>query len=368
MTDVLLAVGTRKGLFIGRQAAAAALGVRRAALQRAGGLLGRHRHPRRPAPAAAGRRGQRALGPVGVPLRRPRARPGPSRQQPAVKFPQDTGASLERVWQLQPGRRRRAGRGVRGHGAGRAVPLRGRRRDASSSSARCGSTRRARSGCRAAAARACTRSSPTRGTRDAVTVAVSTGRGVPHRGRRRELGAVQPRGVGGVPARTRTRSSASACTRSPGTRSTRTGSTCRTTGASTAATTRARSWTDIGDGPARPTSASPWPPTRTAADTAYVFPLNADSDRVPAERRCRVYRTEDAGDELAGAVGRAARGGRTTARCCATRCARTTRTRRASTSATATARCSPAPTTGDSWQQLAGHLPDVLCVRAAVID
>lgn len=30
-------------------------------------------------------------------------------------------------------------------------------------------------------------------------------------------------------------------------------------------------------------------------DTAYLFPLNADADRVPAERRCRVYRTENAG-------------------------------------------------------------------------
>lgn len=30
-------------------------------------------------------------------------------------------------------------------------------------------------------------------------------------------------------------------------------------------------------------------------DTAYVFPLNGDYDRVPAERKCRVYRTDDAG-------------------------------------------------------------------------
>jgi hypothetical protein len=30
------------------------------------------------------------------------AAPGPSRRKPAVKFPKDTGASLERVWQLHP--------------------------------------------------------------------------------------------------------------------------------------------------------------------------------------------------------------------------------------------------------------------------
>ena len=46
----------------------------------------------------------------------------------------------------------------------------------------------------------------------------------------------------------------------------------------------------------RPTSASPLPPIRTARDTAYVFPINADADRVPAEHRCRVFRTSDAGN------------------------------------------------------------------------
>ena len=30
-------------------------------------------------------------------------------------------------------------------------------------------------------------------------------------------------------------------------------------------------------------------------ETAYVFPLVADGERMPPDRRCRVYRTDDAG-------------------------------------------------------------------------
>ena len=45
----------------------------------------------------------------------------------AIRFPDDTGTSLERVWQLTPGVGRR--RGLRRHRAGRRVPLRRRRRD-----------------------------------------------------------------------------------------------------------------------------------------------------------------------------------------------------------------------------------------------
>ena len=45
----------------------------------------------------------------------------------AIRFPEDTGASVERVWQLAPGVERR--RGVGRHRAGRGVPLRRPRRD-----------------------------------------------------------------------------------------------------------------------------------------------------------------------------------------------------------------------------------------------
>ncbi|RBM18727.1 exo-alpha-sialidase [Streptomyces sp. PT12] len=100
---------------------------------------------------------------------------------------------------------------------------------------------------------------------------------------------------------------------------------------------------------------------------AYVFPLNADADRVPAGRRCRVYRTADAGDsweELGAGLPDGPHHG-TVLR-----------------DALCTDDADPAGVyfgnrngevfgsadDGDSWRQLAAHLPDVLCVRAAVID
>ncbi|WP_165990012.1 exo-alpha-sialidase [Streptomyces sp. YIM 98790] len=125
------------------------------------------------------------------------------------------------------------------------------------------------------------------------------------------------------------------------------------------------SWTSIGEGlPSDfgfPVAAHPH-----RGGTAYVFPLNADTDRVPAGRRCRVYRTEDAGgtwtglsDGLPGVPHHG-----TVLR-----------------DALCTDDADPAGVyfgnrngelfasadDGDGWRQLAGHLPDVLCVRAAVI-
>lgn len=103
-------------------------------------------------------------------------------------------------------------------------------------------------------------------------------------------------------------------------------------------------WSDIGSGlPSDFGFAVAAHPHRPG--TAYVFPLNADSDRVPAEHRCRVFRTEDAGANWE-PLSKGLRPGSITARCCGTRSARTTRIRRASTSATATASCTPATTTG----------------------
>lgn len=126
------------------------------------------------------------------------------------------------------------------------------------------------------------------------------------------------------------------------------------------------SWTDIGAGlPSDfgfPVVAHP-----RRGGVAYIFPLNADSDRVPAERRCRVYRTEDAGESwqpLSEGLPQGPHYG-TVLR-----------------DALCTDDAEPAGVyfgnrngelygsadDGDSWHQLAGHLPDVLCVRAAVID
>ncbi|MGW4886003.1 WD40/YVTN/BNR-like repeat-containing protein [Streptomyces murinus] len=101
-------------------------------------------------------------------------------------------------------------------------------------------------------------------------------------------------------------------------------------------------------------------------DTAYVFPINADSDRVPADRRCRVFRTADAGKTWE------------------------PRSRGLPTGdhygtvlrdALCTDDADPAGVyfgnrngevfasadDGDSWRQVAAHLPDVLCVRAALV-
>ncbi len=53
-------------------------------------------------------------------------------------------------------------------------------------------------------------------------------------------------------------------------------------------------WTDIGDGlPSDFGFAVAAHPRR--GDTAYLFPITADIDRVPADHRCRVFRTTDAG-------------------------------------------------------------------------
>ncbi|MER5969814.1 exo-alpha-sialidase [Streptomyces sp. NPDC002055] len=101
------------------------------------------------------------------------------------------------------------------------------------------------------------------------------------------------------------------------------------------------------------------------ADVAYVFPITADSDRVPADRRCRVYRTENAGadwQELSAGLPEEPHYG-TVLR-----------------DALCVDDSDPAGVyfgnrngelfasadDGDSWSQLASHLPDVLCVRAAV--
>ncbi|MCZ7434564.1 WD40/YVTN/BNR-like repeat-containing protein [Streptomyces sp. WMMC1477] len=100
-------------------------------------------------------------------------------------------------------------------------------------------------------------------------------------------------------------------------------------------------------------------------DTAYLFPLNADSDRVPAGRRCRVYRTEDAGRSWTGLTA-----GLPTAE----------HHGAVLRDALCTDGNDPAGVyfgnrngelyasadDGESWHQVAAHLPDVLCVRAAL--
>ncbi len=125
-------------------------------------------------------------------------------------------------------------------------------------------------------------------------------------------------------------------------------------------------WTDIGKGlPSDFGFAMAAHPHRR--DTAYVFPITADADRVPAGRRCRVYRTNDAGsswEALSAGLPEGEHYG-TVLR-----------------DALCTDDADPAGVyfgnrngevygsadDGDSWQLLADHLPDVLCVRATAMS
>ncbi|MGP3770521.1 WD40/YVTN/BNR-like repeat-containing protein [Streptomyces sp. SDT5-1] len=124
-------------------------------------------------------------------------------------------------------------------------------------------------------------------------------------------------------------------------------------------------WLDIGEGlPSTFGFAAAAHPHR--GDTAYIFPITADIDRVPADHRCRVYRTQDAGatwEPLTYGLPEGDHYG-TVLR-----------------DALCTDDNDPAgiyfgnrngevyasPDEGDTWDQVASHLPDVLCVRAAVV-
>jgi hypothetical protein len=126
------------------------------------------------------------------------------------------------------------------------------------------------------------------------------------------------------------------------------------------------SWTSIGDSlPSDfgfPVVAHP-----SRGGVAYVFPLNADSDRVPAQRHCRVYRTDDAGaswQELGAGLPETAHYGPVLRDAMCADAADPAGIYFGNRNGEVFASADE----GESWQQLAGHLPDVLCVRAAVID
>ncbi|MEV6122133.1 exo-alpha-sialidase [Streptomyces sp. NPDC052077] len=124
-------------------------------------------------------------------------------------------------------------------------------------------------------------------------------------------------------------------------------------------------WTDIGEGlPSTFGFAVAAHPHR--GGTAYVFPINADVDRVPAGHRCRVYRTEDAGrswEPLTAGLPREDHYG-TVLR----DALRTDDAERAGVYfGNRNGELFASDDDGDSWRLLASHLPDVLCVRAAVV-
>ncbi|MDG4864582.1 exo-alpha-sialidase [Streptomyces sp. T-3] len=127
-------------------------------------------------------------------------------------------------------------------------------------------------------------------------------------------------------------------------------------------------WVDIGEGlPSTFGFAAAAHPYR--GDTAYLFPIEADSDRVPAGRRCRVYRTADAGkswEPLSAGLPEGDHYGTVLRDALCTDDVDHAEpagvyfgNRNGEVYASAD--------DGDSWQQLASHLPDVLCVRAAAI-
>ena len=101
-------------------------------------------------------------------------------------------------------------------------------------------------------------------------------------------------------------------------------------------------------------------------DTIYTFPLVADLDRVPPDARCRVYRSEDAGDSweplTAGLPDKPYYAAVLRDAMCsdgADSAGIYVGTRVGDVFASADG--------GDSWRTLATHLPDVLSVRAAVV-
>lgn len=99
---------------------------------------------------------------------------------------------------------------------------------------------------------------------------------------------------------------------------------------------------------------------------AYVFPLNADADRVPAEHRCHVHRTEDAGatwQELGEGLPADAHYGPVLRDALCTDDADPAGVYFGNRNGEMYASADD----GETWQQLASHLPDVLCVRSAVI-
>ena len=190
-------------------------------------------------------------------------------------------------------------------------------------------------------------------------------RGLPLPTTRGELGAGQHRHPRRTSCPTSGPSSASASTRSPGTPATPSGSTPRTTTGSTARTTAGRSWAVDRRRPAhRLRLPDGGPPAR--AGTIWSFPLVGG-------RRAHPARTTAAGLPFRRRRGRGSRSppacptARSTRRCCATRCAPTTRTRPGSTSAPAYGEVYASPDEGDSWSLVAAHLPDVLCVRAVEV-
>jgi photosystem II stability/assembly factor-like uncharacterized protein len=101
-------------------------------------------------------------------------------------------------------------------------------------------------------------------------------------------------------------------------------------------------------------------------DTIYVFPLQADAERMPPDGRCRVYRSDDAG-----ASWRDSSAGLPQERYYAAVLRNAMCADRADPAGiyvgTRAGELYASRDEGDSWKLVADHLPDVLSVRAAVL-
>ena len=121
-------------------------------------------------------------------------------------------------------------------------------------------------------------------------------------------------------------------------------------------------WTSIGEGlPADFGFALTAHPHRPG--TAYVFPLGADTERIPPGARCRVYRTEDAGRSW-----QALTDGLPQERFYATVLRDAICTDGGDPAGvylgTRNGEVYASGDDGDTWRSVATHLPDVLCLRA----
>ncbi|MCM2579819.1 WD40/YVTN/BNR-like repeat-containing protein [Streptomyces meridianus] len=124
-------------------------------------------------------------------------------------------------------------------------------------------------------------------------------------------------------------------------------------------------WTSIGDAlPSDFGFAVAAHPRRP--DTAYLFPIQADADRVPAGHRCRVYRTDDAGGKWR-ELGSGLPEGRHYGTVLRDALCVDDGDPAGVYFGNRNGELYASPDEGESWELIGSHLPDVLCVRAAVV-
>nr|MDT0664144.1 hypothetical protein [Micromonospora sp. DSM 115978] len=102
------------------------------------------------------------------------------------------------------------------------------------------------------------------------------------------------------------------------------------------------------------------------ADVAYTFPLTADAMRFPPDGRCQVYRSEDAGGTWSASSDGLPQDGFWSSVLRDAMCADDADPT-GLYFGSRTGEVYASRDEGQSWEQVARNLPDVLCVRASVI-